>query len=488
MKLKDETDLRETQTTIIDALLEKQQQMIVAGMGAGKTVSILTAFAQLQAEGELSKGIILAPPRVVDLIWPRECAKWEHLKHLKVLPVRGTPKQRLKIFEQDADLYAVSLDSLKWLADLVKTWSKDDPRLGLLAIDEISKLRYFRSALVKHGFKQGLWDAFDNIWGATGTIKPNGYEDVWQPYRIISADRIWGGQGFDDWRRERFMPLDQKGYNWRIHTFTKVEVDRKVAAFTTAVEADLDLPDLNVGTDWDLSCPLGGDQQVAYDDMLEELLVQIGYDGDLEPEMVAALSAAIQSGKLSQIAQGFLMDKRVDEENDKVVSRVVKTFDTNAKLDVLKDHMEQLREERDPAIVCYHFKHDLEVLKKAFPDFGVLGSGVSARQAMKTMDSWNEGRLAGVLAHPASVGHGVEMQFGGRTMLWYTPTWSSELWDQMVKRIHRPGQTRPCIIRRLVAPHTTDEIKVNRVEGKLDELRAFEKFLKEWTDARRKKN
>lgn len=485
MSLKSAAVLRETQRTIIDNLLDKQQQMIVAGMGAGKTVSILTAFAQLQEEGEVRKGIILAPPRVVDLIWPRECAKWEHLQHLKVVPVRGTPAQRLKQLEQDADLYAVSLNSLKWLADIAKKWARDDPRFDLLAIDEISKLKDPRSKMSKYAFDKKLWPAFQNIWGATGTIKPNGYEDLWQPYRIVSNGAIWGGQAFDEWRRERFMPLDQTGYNWRIHTFTKTEVDRKVAAFTTAVQADLGLPEMNVGTDWDLQCPLGGDQEKAYDAMLEELLVQVGYDDHLEPEMVAALSAAIQSGKLSQIVQGFLMDKRLDEDDGSVTSRVVKTFDTNVKLDVIKEHVDILRDERDPPIICYHFKHDLELLKKTFPDFGHLGSGVTPRGAVKTMDAWNEGRLPGVLAHPASVGHGVEMQHGGRTMLWFTPTWSSEMWDQMIKRIHRPGQTRPCIVRRLVSPRTTDVIKVNRVEHKVDELRAFEDFLKEWTNARK---
>jgi hypothetical protein len=483
--LKSESILRETQNTIIDAIAEQAQQMIVAGMGAGKTVSHLTGFKRLQDQGEVRKGIVLAPPRVVDLVWPRECAKWEHLQDIKVVAVRGTPKQRLAILEDDAaDIYAVALPVVKWLADVAKTWSVDDPRLDMLGIDEISKLRDPRSKLVRYGFDHGFWARFKSIYGYTGTIRPEGYEDLWNTYRVISQASIWKGQPFDEWRRERFMPLDQKGYKWRIHGFCRPKVDAQVGAFTTAVEADLDLPALNIGEDWDVEVPLSTEQTEAYDSMLEDLLVEIGYEGDLDPEMVVALSAAIQSGKLSQIVQGFIMDKVPDASGEKLVS-VVKQRYQNAKLDWLVEERADMPDEN--ALICYYFKEDLAQLQAALPKAGHLGAGVTPARAIKTVDQWNDGKIHTLLCHPASVGHGVELQFGGRLIYWYTPTWSSEQYDQMVKRLHRPGQTKPVISRRLLGlDNITDTVKANRVDNKVVDLRAFERLLKGWTDARRR--
>lgn len=482
--MRSESDLRDTQKTMIEAMCDSAQQMFVAGMGAGKTVSILTGFKRLQDAGEVRSGIILAPPRVVDIVWPREHLKWEHLHDLDVCIVRGGPGRREKLMASGADLYVISLDVIKWLADLAATWPNDDPRLDFLAIDEISKLREPRSKLVRYGFDKNLWQRFDSIYGATGTIKPNGYEDLWNPYRIISQGSIWHDTPFDEWRREQFMPLDHKGYNWRIHTFMKPVLDRKVGMFTTAVEADLDLPDLNIGPDWDIELKLHPETAAAYESMLKELLVEVGYDEHLEPDMVAALSAAIQSGKLAQIAQGFVMDRRVDEGGEKVESKVMARY-PNVKLDWLKAEVEDLQEAGENVVVCYYFREDLRQLQAAFPQAKHLGSGISPGMAVKTIDQWNAGKLPVLLAHPASVGHGVELQWGGRLMIWYTPTWSSEQYDQMVKRLHRPGQTRPVISRRLLATDTvTDVVKVNRVENKMSELRLFEKLLKEFTDAR----
>ena len=488
--MRSEVDLRGTQLDIIGGMLREQQQLIEAGMGAGKTVSILTAFSTLESEGCLNKGIILAPPRVVDLVWPRECAKWSHLQHLKVAAVRGTPKQREKLLmRDDVDLFAVSINSIKWLADVLAEISDNDPLKDFLAIDEISKLRDPRSKLAKYGFEKGLWQSFDNIYGATGTVMPNSYEDLWQQYRIVSQGKIWGGQSFDEWRREQFMPLDTKGYNWRVHGFAKKIIDRKVAHYTTAVEADLDLDDLNQGEDWDIEVELYDEARAAYDDMAKHLIVEL-LDGreldDLSPEdleqlTVAALSAAVGSGKEAQIAQGFIMDKVVDEELEKITSEVLHRF-PNAKLDALVETAEPLLDAKDPPIVCYHYKEDLRALQetKLLKGFGYLGSGQSPRQAAKTVDDWNAGKLPGLLAHPASVGHGVELQFGGRHMIWYTPTWSSELADQMIKRIHRPGQTRPVFNRRIIARGTLDLVKRARVENKIIDQMEFKKMLQEW--------
>lgn len=484
--MKTRGQLREAQLTAVADLTGWQQRMLLAGMGAGKTVSILTAFKDLKDEGFVSGGIILAPPRVVDLVWPRECAKWDHLQGLKVVAVRGTPKQREAILRGDADLFAVSIDSLKWLTDVMATLPKDDRRRGVLAIDEISKLRDPRSKLVRYGMTNGLFGGFDTIWGATGTIKPNGYEDLWNTYRIISQGQIWDGQSFDEWRREQFMPLDHKGYSWRVHRFAKKDIDRKVAAFTTAVEADLGLEALNIGDEWDIEVALDPDAQAAYDEMTDHMLTELKYEGELDDRLVAAMSAAVQSGKQSQIAQGFVMDKVVDEAAEVATSRVVKNF-SNAKMRALKEQVELLNEQGENVIICYYFKEDLRALRAVFPKAGHLGSGMSPKQAEATVDSWNAGRLQQVLAHPASVGHGIELQFGGRWMIWYTPTWSSEQFDQMVKRIHRPGQTRPVFIARVVALGTVDRIKTNRVSGKMDELRAFEAMLREWTNLRGEK-
>lgn len=489
--MRNEDDLRDTQTLIVTDLYECERRMVVAGMGGGKTAAALFAFNALQKDGVVRKGIILAPPKVAAMVWPREPAKWEELQHLKVVVVTGTPKQRLKLMEQDADLYVVALGVTKWLMDLVAEMDDNDPRLDLLAIDEVSILKGSKSKLAGYIADQSA--RFNNFWTFTGTVKPNGYEDLYNPYRALSAGKIWDGLDFWTWRRENFMSMDFQGHTWKVHRFAKPIIDKTVAKWTTAVDVELDLPPFNEGDDWNYEVELNADAREAYDEMTEHLLVELMRKpgdseekladrmarllaGDVPEEVVVALSAAVQSGKLSQIAQGFLLDRQVTDEGKEV--SVLRAEYSNSKMELITELLETYRENGENVIVPYHFKQDLVNLKNLLgANVPYLGSGVSTANAAKVIDKWNEGRIPVLPVHPASMGHGVEMQWGGRNMLFYTPTWSSEQYDQLVKRIHRPGQTKAVFIRQIVAKDTVDEIKINRVQGKMDEQDLFIKML-----------
>ena len=481
--MRNESDLRAAQAKVVDDLYSCQRRMVVAGMGGGKTAAMLYAFHLLKRDGFLSKGVLMAPPNVAQMVWPREPAKWEELQDLQVVHVAGTPKQREKLLNGPGDLFVVSIYSTKWLVEQTRKWADDDERFGLLAIDEVTKLRGPRSKLAAELLRQikaapvSAVKRFQNVWGATGTIKPNGYEDLYNTYRVISGGDIWNGEGFDEWRRKRFMPMDHKGYAWKIHTFAQKEVDAQVRRWTTAVNVELDLPAFNVGDDWNYVVDLLPENRAAYDEMLERLLVEVGYKGEITDHIVVALSAAIQSGKLAQLAQGFLLDRVPDETGEELVTELVAEY-PNAKLALLKEVTETLRENNETVLIPYHFRHDLENLRSLFgADVPYLGGGVSRKRTMEVIDAWNAGDIPVLPVHPMSMGHGVEMQYGGRNMLIYSPTWSGENYNQLVKRIHRPGQTKPVFIRQIVARNTVDEVKINRVQNKMEIQDAFKLML-----------
>lgn len=463
------SELRAAQQRTITRLYEEPATQAVLGMGAGKTASALTAFAELKADGFAQDMFVLAPKRVSQLVWPAEPRLWEHLARLKVIFVGGTAAQRLAALRTPADIYAIGIDNTQWFVEWLATQKPERLSRSVLCIDESSRFKNPRGkrgkALFSYLYKHPA--AFLAIWELTGTPRPNGYEDQFMPLKLATRGKLWG-KSFDRWREANFYPTDYNQYNWAVHPEKEQQLIADINTVTITIPlSDMpDLPAINDGPEFVEWVDMPRDVRATYDTMKRHLIAELQKKG----ETVAAANMAVASGKLSQLVQGFLY------ENELQPDRGLERFH-DVKMERLLDMLESL--DGEPALIAYEFQADLKRLQEEFPGLPYLGAGVSDAKAVEFERGWNEGRFPVAAVHPASAGHGLNLQHGGAQLFWYGMTWSAELYDQLLKRLHRPGQHRPVFSRPILMRDTVDELKYERVRNKMSAQAAFQRLLKE---------
>lgn len=480
------SSLRPAQVALNEEMTAYPRGIAVLGMGGGKTATALTTHLDLVAAGEIDRTIVLAPARVVDNVWPNEPAKWEHLQGIDVVAVVGTPAKRAKLLNEEHDVYVVSIDNTQWLLDQLVNWPL---ARTALVIDEISRMKNPRSVRGKELFAQS--HRFASVWGLTGTPRPNGYEDLWMPIRVVSGEhRVWGeietmsnGQRgltttFDAWRQFHFYPLDYLQTVWEPHRHFIPKLDAVANEWMVRGSVDdLNLHPLNTGDEFVRWVDPTEEQVARYEQMQEEMITAgraEGLSGDaLVDWVVTAMSQGVASGKLTQIVQGFLY-----LPGDEAAGRKAHKIADNPKLAALADMDESLGHDR--AVICYGYREEIDHLCSALSHrtTALIGGGVGPREAKRAIDDWNAGKIDRLLIHPASAGHGIELQFGGHHMIWYHPTWSPELYDQTIKRLHRPGQEFEVFNWQIAMTGTNDEIKLARVLNKRDDETAFKSKLR----------
>lgn len=481
--IRSRADLRPAQVALIEEMKQSMELGAVLGMGGGKTVSTLTAFQDLDEAGQADTMTVLAPPRVVE-VWSREVEKWGHLQGLVVVTLNGSPADRLRQSTAGAaHVLVLSHDLIPWLVD---KWPHIKKATGktILAIDEISRLRNPRSKRAKKLLE--IINDFDAIWGLTGTPQPDGYEDLYMTLKVLTGGRVWGEEDFDTWRKMRFYMKDHNGYDWGIHTFAAEALDRTASEFLMRVPDDHSsgIPALNEGPDFDLWADPTPRQQEANNEMLKKLILEIENDADeqgrelTDEDYVVALTRAAASGKLEQVAQGFIYNDQRDVAEHFFKSGSAFGCGLTQKQHLLSDALEEAGE---PGLIVYRFRQDLEELKPILGPVSYLGGGVSQKEGQRLIDKWNEGKLKYLALHPLSAGHGIELQFGGRRMFFYNPTWSGEEYAQLVKRIHRPGQTKPVYIHQIGVRNLIDGLKIARCRGRVEDQIEFIKKLRSMT-------
>lgn len=455
MRLK--SDLRAAQQRTATYLYEHDSVQAVLPMGAGKTAAALTAIAEMLDDGVIRCALALAPKRVAQLVWPVEVKLWEHLQHLRVVHITGTPERRLKLLlDTEADIYVIGIDNTQWLVDVLSKLPDHHKLFDLLLIDELSRFKNPRGARAKA--LRRIIKRWNTRWGLTGTPRPNGWEDQFMPMSLMTANGIWG-KSFDKWREERFMAVDFHQRDWVLRPEWRDRTIADIARYSITIsEADMpELPPLTPVFHW-VSLPPAA--RKAYQDMERKLFAK--YDNN--PSVLAA-NKAVATGKLAQIANGFMYAE------DGTVQHI-----HTEKADQLVELFEEL--DGDAGLVAYEFIEDLAVIKDLYPGIPHLGRGTSDAQAAQYEAAWNRRELPQLALHPASAGHGLNLQFGGAQMIWYSMTWSAELYDQTLKRFHRPGQNRRCFAHHILARDTVDEIKYDRVIMKMSEQEAFRKYLR----------
>ena len=464
MRLK--TDLRGYQQRTVTALYERAELQAVLPMGAGKTAAALTAVSELIEDGAIRCALVLAPKKVAQLVWPNELQEWAHLQDMTCVTVSGTPLQRELLLSQDVELYVIGVDNTQWLVDKLKELPPDHRLFDCLIIDESSRFKNPRSKRARSLMK--VRRHFKNVWMLTGTPRPNGYADQFKPLTLLTNGQLWGKQ-FDPWRETRFMKgtverdgsftPSSYGHHWRIRPeWEQRTVDEiNTVSLTIGPDEMPELPELAPVFHWVELPPAA---RKAYKQMERDLLARLR-----DERKIAASNVAVAAGKLSQAAQGFMYgDGNTDVEH----------LHTE-KADLLVELVEDLDEN---VLIAYEFVEDLRVLNDMWPGIPYLGANQKDSAVAKYEAMWNAGSLPRLALHPASAGHGLNLQHGGRHMFWYGMTWSAELFDQTTKRFHRPGQKHRCFNHVILAKDTIDEVKYDRVINKMNEQEAFLKYMR----------
>ena len=440
--------LTENQQAAIDRLYDHDQTMLIAGMGAGKTVISLTAIAQLIADGVLNRVLVFAPLKVCQEVWRQEAAKWEHTQRVNVERCTGTPAQRAATVRQVYRQGGIMLLNFENMAWFFETYKKDHGFDGLL-IDELSKLKGGGK-----GFKKmrTRLDSFKWVVGMTGTPAAEDFEGLfYQVYAMDKGERFGGRK--DLFMRAYFSPTDYNEYNWELLPDGAERITAKLADLVyTVPDYRHELPELTMEK---LMVTLPPGALLRYETFEKTQVLKT----HMHPDQTAD-NMAVMSGKLQQLAGGALyMEDEFGERVDTFYSHDTKVTACKALIEGLAGA---------PVILTYWYKHELERLEKAFPNAVNLNEPGAN-------DQWNAGKIEILLVQPLSCSHGLQLQFGGCRLIFFSPIWSNDIVEQMIARVWRKGQTEPVTVWEILAADTIDELIVDRVNGK----KAFDKLFHE---------
>lgn len=394
----------------------------------GKTVTTLTAIDDLLFLGEVNKVLVIAPLRVAEDTWSTEVDKWDHLKHLRISKVLGTPKQRVQAINRPADIYVTNRENVEWLVrEYFNNWTFD-----MVVIDELSSFKSPKANRFKALRKVRPY--FSRIVGLTGTPAPNSLIDLWpQVYLLDGGKRL--GKTITSYREQYFKAGERNQYvvyKWNLKDGADKAIHDKISDICISMSAKdyLDLPER---IDREVTIKLPEEARQRYKQLEKDLVLE------LEDNDVVADTAAVLTNKLLQMANGAVYDE------NKAVQEI-----HNAKLEALADIIEASNGKT--VLVFYNYKHDCSRIKEY-----LKSHKPKELKDSEDIKSWNKGNISILLVHPASAGHGLNLQAGGHIIVWFGLTWSLELYQQANARLDRQGQTESVIVHHLVAKDTVDE-------------------------------
>lgn len=419
-------------------IIDKKKSALFLEMGMGKSVSTLTAILELLYDYfDVAKVLVIAPLRVASTTWEEEVEKWDHLKDLRISKVLGSEKQRVAALYKKADVYIINRENVTWLVN----WFDADWPFDMVVIDELSSFKSSKAQRFKSLKK--VRPFIKRLVGLTGTPAPNGLVDLWpQIYLLDGGERL--GKTVTGYREKYFLP-DKRNqmivYTWKLKEGAEDAIYEKLSDICVSMKAKdyLELPE-RIDNVIPVELPKKAKEQ--YDRLEKELILSI------EEADVLAGSAAVLANKLLQVANGAVYDE------DGEVKHI-----HDEKLKALDELMEAASGK--PVLVFYGYQHDkdrlLNHLKKLKPKL---------LQSDKDIKDWNQGKVQVLLAHPASAGHGLNLQTGGNIIIWFGLTWSLELYQQANARLWRQGQKQTVVIHHIIAKDTIDERVMKALEDK----------------------
>lgn len=419
---------------------------ILLSMGLGKTVITLTAVYDLLYDYfDVSKVLVIAPLRVCTNVWKQETEKWSHLQGLKVSVAVGTEQERLAALSAKSDIYVLNRENTQWLVE--KSGVPFD--FDMLVIDELSSFKNHQSKRFRSLMK--VRPKVKRIVGLTGTPSSNGLMDLWAEFRLLDMGRRLG-RFIGKYRTDYFLPDKRNGqviFTYKPLPNAEKRIYDKIGDITISMNATdhLQMPELLMV---EHKVQLSESERERYEKLKRDLVLTLK-DGE-----VTAANAAALSGKLCQMANGAVYGDDGD---------VIGIHDR--KLDELEDLIEQANGK--PVLVAYWFKHDLERIVERFQKLHIPFAHLDKQG---TIEMWNRGELPVALIHPASAGHGLNLQSGGSTLIWYGLTWSLELYQQTNARLWRQGQQSETVVIHHILTEDTIDSQIMAALAKKDKTQA----------------
>ncbi|HEL0650303.1 TPA: DEAD/DEAH box helicase [Streptococcus equi subsp. zooepidemicus] len=418
-----------------DFIINNPISAVLLEMGLGKSVISLSAINELMLDYfDVSRTLVIAPLRVAISTWPDEIKKWNHLKYLSYSVVTGSEKERLDALKKPAHIYIINRENVDWL--ITKSgfkWFFD-----MVVIDELSSFKSYQAKRFKSLLKAR--PKVKRIVGLTGTPSSNGLMDLWAEFRLLDmGERL--GRYITHYRQRFFIPdkrNQQMIFSYKPKDGAEKEIYQLISDITISMKSKdfLKMPECIMN---EVIVTLSEKEQKLYDSLKKDMVLSVGDDE------IDAINAAALSSKLLQMANGAVYND--DKESIVIHDR---------KLDALEDLIEGTNGK--PVLVAYWFKHDLERIKKRFD--------VREIKTSKDISDWNNGKIPIAIIHPVSAGHGLNLQLGGSTLIWFSLTWSLELYQQTNARLYRQGQKDTVVIHHIVSKGTIDEDVMKALKAK----------------------
>ena len=427
----------EYQRYATEFILDHPVAAVLLEMGLGKSVITLTALFELCLERFLiRKVLVIAPLRVARDTWPAEINKWDHLSSLTYSVAVGSEAERREAFSRKADIYIINRENIDWL--VTKSGIPFD--FDMIVIDELSSFKSHQAKRFKSLLK--VRPKVKRIIGLTGTPSPNSLLDLWAEFRILDLGQRLG-RYITHYRNAFFKPDKRNGeiiYSYKALPGAEEQIYERISDITISIKSCdyLQLPECVMN---EVPVYMDEKEMGIYDKLRDEMVALI------KGKEIDAVNAAALSGKLLQMANGAVYD---EEKNSLRIH--------DRKLEALEDLLEGICGR--PALIAYWYQHDAQRIKERFP--------VREIKTSKDIEDWNAGKIPAAIIHPASAGHGLNLQAGGSTLIWFGLTWSLELYQQTNARLHRQGQKDTVVIHHIIAKGTIDEdvMKALRNKGK----------------------
>lgn len=440
------------QIRAVQHLLKHPFSALFLDLGLGKTVVTATAGSNLLQLNEIKGLLILAPLRVVYNVWPNELEKWDHLQHLTYTILHGSNKD--KRLKEKHDIYLINYEGIAWLHSKLTRMQRYEFPFDMVVYDESTAVKSHSTQRFKK--LRTLIRLFKRRVILTGTPAPNSLLDLWSQYYLLDEGERLGKSQYS-FKTKYFFQADYHGYDWQPYPNSAADIGESVSDITMRLKAQdyLEMPDLiHNRIVWSMS--------PAVESKYKEF--EKHYIASIRDETVTAVNAASLSGKLRQFVSGFVYN-----ENKEAVSA------HNEKIKVLEEIVDGSPAEN--ILVAIQFRHEYELIKAKFPKAPVIYGGMSQNKTKELIIRWNKCDLPLLVVHPASIAHGVNLQEGGRMLVWFGIPWSYEHYGQMLGRLHRQGQQKPVLNNFILAKNSVEERVVEALEKKGQTEASFLKSL-----------
>lgn len=450
------TDLHEYQKRAIKRMIKEPELALFLDLGLGKTIVSLVSLKRLITTNRVKRVLIIAPLSVVHNVWVQEARKWSYTRDLRFTILHG-PEKAGRIISP-APIHLINYEGLLWWCDIIRRRFKVFP-YDTIIFDESSKIKSHKTKRFKQ--IKGLIKFFKRRYLLTATPAPNSLMDLWSQFYVLDGGTTLG-TSFFSYLHYHFYEAYQ--YNWSLKEGSKETIHRLVAPKTIRLDNKdyLQLPEISYNK---ISLSLTPALRKKYDELEREFFLE------LEEVQIEVFNAGALSMKLRQFIQGGVYDR---EHNWANIHKI--------KLEALKDLVDTAA--GNPILCAIQFKGELTMIRKAFKKAPVIAGGTSIKDAQKYIREWNEGEIPLLLCHPASLSHGVNLQAGGHTMLWYGITWSFEQYAQLNGRLYRQGQNKHVVIHHLVMDNTVDEAVMSALRQKEVTQTSLLDYLKSWRERR----